>query len=151
MKIFLLWVFILGSFHSTVWGQGQVGGEPDEEAKHKLTAEQIDEFKKLDKLSKKLIDVVSDRWLNCRLEVVEIESFAELFEKLGGKNYKADKVAHCSTCEVKRNNRCLIKFQAHRVLRVMMKNKEFALYLKVRLNLPDSEVKNAVKFFQEQL
>lgn len=151
MKILLLWVFILCSFHSPVWSQGQVGGEPDEEAQFKLTADQVNEFRKLDKLSKKMIDVVSDRWLNCRLEVVEIENFAELFVKLGGKNYNSDKVAHCSTCKAKPNNRCLIKFQAHRALKIMSKNKEFALYLKIRLHLADSEVKNAVKFFQEQL
>lgn len=151
MKNLFIFIILAFSFSSVVLAQGQVGGEPDEEETIRLTREQIKDFKQLDELSKKLIEVVEDRWFHCRLEEVKIKNLSDLYERLGGYESKVVDQTKCTFFSKSKNpgNRCLIKYQAHRTLDKMLKNKSIILYLKIRLNVDNSEAKGAARFLDK--
>lgn len=143
----LFFVFFVFSQQQT-HAQGQLGGSGGEmspEAKIRITKNNIEEFKKLDDLSKKLIEFSERRFLRCKKQEIKIKDLNDLYTQLAGQNLRLlpGQKAQCNL-----PSECLMKRGPGKALKKMLKNKSLGLYLRVKMDLTESEAEESIRFFK---
>jgi hypothetical protein len=167
---------IIQLFLTQVFAQGQIGGitrdDPTPTEDPKPTNENepssievstaVAEFAKLEELSSKFIRKIESRYLKCNKIKIGIKDLSDLYVQLAGQNlklisgesYQSHELLHCKGTEISNKDKvysCLIKGSPKKLLKQMLSNKLFPKYLKLKMHLKDSEVKETIRFFESLL
>ncbi len=171
---------IIQLFLTQVFAQGQIGGiikddlaeldrddknekekkEPDSEIN--VQAVLLDEFIKLEKLTIKFIKTIESRYAKCNKVKISLKDFNDLYVQLAGQNlklltsevYQKHEALHCKGTQISDRDKiyhCLLKGKSKKLLGQILSSKIFPQFLKIRLKLKDSEVKETIRFFESLL